>query len=881
MREMKIDSPLLNGRYCAADVGFGAHEDNWPNHLLTPGPLGWAWWKDAVLRSAGFPAKAVRRLSNPELARLADEASNAEAAFRCNLESTEAVLRQQIMTLRSKGADDHRAELRRIGRTQKALRTLAANGKIDAAIEGLPAILVEKVRSAAIYRDSAFSALRYAFSDVSTKQIQITRTFAQDPKFRSAVAWQNLEAVQTVLDALAFEKPMSGSKRKQRESLVASYVQRYCTKNDTIGFFGPMAWIRIDDSPTDAKFEIGSRLIRSRSVHFEDWAIESLAQQFASNDRYLPWLVAYRQPFLRVERNTLYLPGGTAIELSAGAAQLLRCCNGVLTVEDLVKAELADPFGSFTTKEAVFAELRALERLQRLRLAFPIPSCQDDPDQPLYRCFDKISDPGLRGDALRALDRLIAGKAAILEAADYPDGLLTALNNLHQQFRDVVGGESRRRLGEVYGGRALVYEDCHRDVTITIPPQVLNSTFQALELVMTSARWLTTAAGERFESAFNAEFDRICVDSRRDSVSLPDFWLRIQSIVFGDHLPIDDLAEVLRDRWERILLSAASPGQTRVNMTVADIRDRVRDEFRSDSGSSWTLSRYQCPDLMFCAKSPQHLLSGEYLAVLGEVHVGGNTVATNLFASQHPDRHQLLKNIARDLGNAYVMPKLSPEASGTPTRTQWIDDSKEALEIIFSGGFVPANPHTAMSTADLLVVRDRHGLIVRHKINGWESTLTNALGDFLFLAVINHFGILHKRAHAPRVTIDSLVVHRESWTFSAEDLPFVREPDECDLFRMAREWKNSRCLPDTAFLKMAWEAKPVYIDFFSIISIRMLAKQVRNALDDFAANSRKLTFSEVLPAFNELWLADSEGNHFTSELRLVAIHERDIVQAER
>lgn len=875
MREMKIDSPLLNGRYCAADVGFGAHEDNWPNHLLTPGPLGWAWWKDAVLRSAGFPAKAVRRLSNPELARLADEASNAEAAFRCNLESTEAVLRQQIMTLRSKGADEHRAELRRIGRTQKALRTLAANGKIDVAIEGLPAILVDKVRAAAIYRDSAFSALRYAFSDVSTKQIQIIRTFAQDPKFRSAVAWQNLEAVQTVLDALAFEKSMSGSKRKQRESLVASYVQRYCTKNDTIGFFGPMAWIRIEDSSAEAKFETGSRLVRSRSVHFEDWAIESLAQKFASDDRYLPWLVAYRQPFLHLERNTLYLPGGHAVQLNTDAAQLLRHCDGVLTTKNLAKIALADPFGPFTTKEAVFAELRALEQSQRLRLAFPIPSCQDDPDQALYRCFHKIDDPDLRSNALRALERLIAGKAAILAAADDPDRLSAALISLHEQFADMVGGATRRRPGEVYGGRALVYEDSHRDVMLTIPLQVLQPAIEPLELVMASARWFTTTAGDRFTSVFEAEFDKICIECGRDSVSLPDFWLRAQSIVFGDRLPIDDLAQELRDRWEKILLPAASPDCHRIDLAVSDIRDRVRSEFRS-KGRAWGLSRYQCPDLMFCAHSPEHLLRGEYLAVLGEVHVGGNTVATNLFASQHPDRNQLLGNIAQDLGAPYVMPKLSPQASGTPTRTQWIDDPQQALEIIFSGGFVPANPRTAMLTADLHVVRREGGLMVRHKFSGWETTLADAFGDFLFLAVINRFGMLHKRDHTPRVTVGRLVVQRETWSFSAEDLPFIREADECDLFRMTRAWKNNRGLPDAAFLKMGWEAKPVYVDFHSIFSIRMLAKQVRNVLEGVSTHSQKLTFSEVLPNFDELWLTDSEGNHFTSELRLVAIHENDV-----
>jgi hypothetical protein len=34
--------------------------------------------------------------------------------------------------------------------------------------------------------------------------------------------------------------------RRRREAIVASYWQRYSAKNDTIGFFGPLTWGRIE-----------------------------------------------------------------------------------------------------------------------------------------------------------------------------------------------------------------------------------------------------------------------------------------------------------------------------------------------------------------------------------------------------------------------------------------------------------------------------------------------------------------------------------------------------------------------------------------------------------------------------------------------------------
>src|SRR4051794_33018006 len=72
---------------------------------------------------------------------------------------------------------------------------------------------------------------------------------ARDPRFREAVAWQSREALRGGVDKLAAggESPSRG---RRREEVVAAYWQRYCAKNDTIGFFGPLGWGRVaDDGP--------------------------------------------------------------------------------------------------------------------------------------------------------------------------------------------------------------------------------------------------------------------------------------------------------------------------------------------------------------------------------------------------------------------------------------------------------------------------------------------------------------------------------------------------------------------------------------------------------------------------------------------------------
>lgn len=102
------------------------------------------------------------------------------------------------------------------------------------------------------------------------------RGVAHDPMFREAVTWQNPAALDNAVLKVAEGSPAKPSRARQREELVASYWQRYCAKNDTIGFFGPLAWGRIDDNGSPLTSRSGA-LIRERDVHFEAWGVQALA----------------------------------------------------------------------------------------------------------------------------------------------------------------------------------------------------------------------------------------------------------------------------------------------------------------------------------------------------------------------------------------------------------------------------------------------------------------------------------------------------------------------------------------------------------------------------------------------------------------------------
>jgi hypothetical protein len=104
------------------------------------------------------------------------------------------------------------------------------------------------------------------------------REVARDPVFREAVTWQNPAALANAVARIADGLPAKPSRTRQREEIVASYWQRYCAKNDTIGFFGPLAWGRIADDGPPLAARSGA-LVSARAVHLEAWAVQALAAQ--------------------------------------------------------------------------------------------------------------------------------------------------------------------------------------------------------------------------------------------------------------------------------------------------------------------------------------------------------------------------------------------------------------------------------------------------------------------------------------------------------------------------------------------------------------------------------------------------------------------------
>jgi hypothetical protein len=176
----------------------------------------------------------------------------------------------------------------------------------------------------------------------------------------------------------------------------------------------------------------------------------------------------------------------------------------------------------------------------------------------------------------------------------------------------------------------------------------------------------------------------------------------------------------------------------------------------------------------------------------------------------------------------------------------------------------------AIPVSDVVVEEQGEDLVVCTRDGRIRFELLEAMGEALSSLAVNSFRIMQPSEHNPRITIDRMVVSRESWSVRADDMDFVFLKDETERFLSTRRWLRAQGLPRLAFIKTPVEVKPVYMDFASTIFVDAFTKLVRRTVENGEPDAR-IVFSEMLPGTDQTWLCDAEGNTYTSELRVVAV----------
>jgi hypothetical protein len=829
----------------------------------------WALWRWIGLRGAGFPAEDVLRfaLPNCEAADALLRAQDAEAEARGQVLGA---LSEALDALRREGRwDDEGARSALINITRQVKKGKRPKaGVAPSAVDEL----VERWVAARTCAEAALADFREAFEQGVARVSAAAREVASDARFREAVTWQNRHALRGSIDSLLEMSPADGgprtSDRRRREELVASYAQRYCTKNDTIGFFGPVGWAKLVPRGALADVRPGAALLAERNIYFEPWCIDALVNRLVRDKALRPWLVPHRSPVIDLRGDTLFRPPRGPVRISKREALVIGACAQGRTAREVACELVAAAPDELPDEEAVFYVLSDLSNKGLISWGFDLPITVR-PELALRRLLERVEDEELRARALEPLDRLEEARREVAAAAGDAERLERAIGSLEATFKKLTGINPTRSGGELYAGRTLVYEDCRRDIEVEFGPDFVDSLSAPLSLMLTAARWFTYQVSEICRALFDEMYRGLAISSGSATVEFVQLWSQVRPLMESESKPpIDELLAKFQRLWADIL--RVPEGQHRVEYTSDELRERVLSAFAAPH-AGWNYARQHSPDVMIAAESVEAVRRGDYHFVLGELHMGANTLSFPVFIAQHPAPEQLTRAIAQDFPVPRMLPIVTKHFAPEQTaRVFYALFGPDDVHIEFAPS-TPDGSRTKTVPVGSLVVERRAGrLVVRTRDGRMQFDLLSAFGTNLSDLVVDYMKILTPARHTPRVTFDRLVVCREAWRFKAAELSFAFVKDEAERFVAARRWAQDNNLPRFMFAKVPVEKKPFFLDMDSQLYVELFARTVRRSVEA-GLGEATITLSEMVPDFKHTWLPDAEGRRYTCELRTVAV----------
>lgn len=742
-----------------------------------------------------------------------------------------------------------------------------AQGVLRLAPEGL-AEAAAKFASGADLTGAQWDAFAGKYAAAALSVSLELQQIAALPAFRAAVAWQNRTVLTSGIAPFLRWVPELGkrpSMARQREELVAHYWQRFCVKNDTIGFFGPVGWGTWDLSTPGVGVEAGTGLTAGSQVYFSSWAIDALARSVSEDPAVREWLAPRRLPFVRLAGSEVMLPGLPPVPVSPAQMQVLQRCDGTRQAREIERelgAGVPDVLASLVKRHWVVWRLDVPADVR--------------PESRLREILDRIGDEAIRKGALAKLDALERGRDQVHAAGRDPDALVTAIDALEAEFTELTAAAAQRQKGQAKAPcRALVYSDSTRSARATAGTDLLDA-LAPLNLLLAAASWLTSSLAERVMARARQVYAEHASRAGASSLDLATCWFACMNILVEDaELDARSLQRQFWDKWHAILNPA--PGARRLRLTGEQIADRVHAAFGEPEGGwarRWGTGRYACPDMLVVADDAQALNSGDFEIVLGEMHLAINTLSSSLFVHQHPRRAELLDLTSRDHPRPRLMP-LQPKEhrARLSARTRYsLVRPEDYCVALVDPSADPYRERTVMSGE--CTVRDRDGRLVVTVPDGAEFDLVDVFSQALTMLVQDMFRIVPSDAgHFPRVTIDRMIIARETWRFDPGTLEFAEEKDEAKRYVRAGQWRAAQGLPRFAFVVSPTEPRPFYVDFDSPVYSNIFTKAIRRLRRNEGQSQGQLTISEMVPTPEQTWLTDDQGSSYTSELRFVAVDD--------
>jgi hypothetical protein len=771
---------------------------------------GWTLFPHFILRATGFPWELLERLRCPRAGELARRCRQAEEALR---------------SLR-----EHAPRIRHPSRA--VLAALKAGRPVPLEHVEEPALFEDWNRRATELQQ-AREQLERAFEEELQAIRAALRELSEDPRLREAVA--------------SSSPPVYGDLEKGRwsarlERQLASYVQRLCAKNETMSFFGPINYGRMDPAGPDgiALAWSGPLVLKARRTHVASWLVKGISEAITFDPELVPWLVLRKKSFADPP---LPKEGGS---LSAETAELLgRLVRAVDGARRL--SLLAEELGCPLEQVAKVARLGCSKHLLTHQLELPSAS-----PQPLLELIERLS--GFPGPVARSH---LEGLSEILARMErYGGAAATAKVRLNEELRSFIAQrwgvrsplEGRQEQGSAgaegppqakqhthahfYVDRLPMREECGGDLRVTVggarAAELARRLEGPLELLGRAAESTRRRAREQVARLLGSR-------------SVP-FWKVVAA--FSDRpIPYDDSLS------EWIAGAIADPRARRYQVEVPRLPAPPASE---------GLPLICSVDLLIGARDVEAWGRGEYEVVMGDIH---DTALVWGWALQfHDARQRVEAEMIQALGQ---LPRSLPVVTVLASRRTGLLPAELPGPVIELGGVSTRPSAWRLPFDDLLVVSDGQSAHLWSQSLRSEVCLYNGELESLVHTAFALPRIRPPRvdlgAHTPRVELDGIILQREQWKLSQEQVGALLScKDDRERLRCATALWDELGLPEAVFAKLPGERKPVLVDPCSPYVLRSFL----NLLEHRGG----AVVSEMVPAPSQLWLKAPTGRH-TAELR--------------
>lgn len=663
--------------------------------------------------------------------------------------------------------------------------------------------------------------------------------------FVTALVWQNRGAWRQITGPFC----TSPSKRRQRLRSLALYWQRYCGKAETIGYFGPSAWLELG-AGTDGDFEHGPRLIRERRTFLEAWAAAAVGAAWTRDEQIRRWLPPYLRPDVAVDAERAQARSGSRrIRLAEDDLEVVLRSDGHNTVE-----RIAGDLG--LEASAVEASVAKLVRRKVLNWDARIPTTAD-----AHRILESrvlpIADASVAAKCLRDLADIDGGLRAVSDAGT-PAALDAALIALSEDFERITSVKSQRAEAKSYAARSVCFEDAARDVTMTVGTAALAPHADALALIADASRWFT----DRLAHYIVAEIDAIIDRAARDdltSITLAEVWPRAMTVFWGGGTGVERARRELADRWSQTIdLDTNELASAAVHRTAAELTTHAA--FSDLTGTAVDLPH--SPDLQFVAENAHRFLAGDSTAILGEMHAALVSLDVPVFTWNLGEADDFRDTINAVSGVRRLVPLLPSTWERNTGRFVPTTCGHEETMIGFANA-AAREPGSVVAASDIRFDRtDGHTFVVLP--DGRRYTLAEAFAVPLSIVAADGFKVGLPGPRTPRLVVDRTVVFRQTWRSAVTELGLPTKTVAWQDFAAVTQWQAALGLPDRVYAKVPGESKPLYLDLSSPTLVAAFVHQVRRHLD----RNDPIVVTECLPEPENSWLADAAGHRYVSEIRL-------------